>query len=151
MGNSSSRETGPSHDRSSGQNGSRSPSSTTFSFSFTPPPNDRVGNLYSTRGGRSSRRDLEFLQTTGSGDVDPSGTRRETKQEREARKLEKERFLRARERDRSMKEESVDGGYLVTLGTYVGPEDFSKMMVRQLQVCLWQDRCMSRGLTTSCV
>lgn len=60
--------------------------------------------------------------------------RRETKQEREARRLEKERVARAKERERSMREENVDGGYLVTLGTYVGIEDFSKPIVRQLQV-----------------
>lgn len=62
--------------------------------------------------------------------------RRETKQEREARRLEKERIARAKERERSMKEEHVDGGYLVTQGVYVGPEDFSKAMVRQLMVVL---------------
>lgn len=33
-----------------------------------------------------------------------------------------------------MQEEGVDGGYLVTLGTYIGPEDYSKPVVRQLQV-----------------
>lgn len=60
---------------------------------------------------------------------------RETRQEREARKLEKERIARAKERERSLREEHVDGGYLVTLGTYTGTEDFSKPVVRQLQVC----------------
>lgn len=60
--------------------------------------------------------------------------RKETKQEREARKAEKERVTRAKERERSLNEESVDGGYLVTLGTYTGPEDFNKPMVRQLMV-----------------
>ncbi|KAF5024361.1 hypothetical protein F66182_3548 [Fusarium sp. NRRL 66182] len=60
--------------------------------------------------------------------------RRETKQEREARRLERERVLRAKERERSMREEHVDGGYLVTLGTYTGTEDFSKPVVRQLQI-----------------
>lgn len=35
-----------------------------------------------------------------------------------------------------MKEEHVDGGYLVTQGVYVGPEDFSKPVVRQLMVKL---------------
>lgn len=60
--------------------------------------------------------------------------RRETKQEREARRLERERVARAKERERSMREEHVDGGYLVTLGTYTGTEDFSKPVVRQLQV-----------------
>ena len=60
--------------------------------------------------------------------------RRETKQEREARRLEKERVARLKERERSMREENVDGGFLVTLGTYTGPEDFNKTIVRQLQV-----------------
>jgi hypothetical protein len=63
--------------------------------------------------------------------------RRETKQEREARRLERERQARVKERERSMKEENVDGGFLVTLGTYVGPEDFNKQVVRQLQVSTW--------------
>ena len=61
-------------------------------------------------------------------------TRRETKQEREARKLEKERATRERERGRSMREESVDGGYLVTQGVYTGIEDYNKGVVRQLMV-----------------
>ena len=60
--------------------------------------------------------------------------RRETRAEREARKLEKERREREKERERSLREEGVDGGYLVTLGTYTGPEDFSKGVVRQLMV-----------------
>ncbi|KAH6606127.1 hypothetical protein Trco_005280 [Trichoderma cornu-damae] len=59
---------------------------------------------------------------------------RETKQEREARRLERERVLRAQDRERSIREEHVDGGYLVTMGTYVGTEDFNKAVVRQLQV-----------------
>lgn len=33
-----------------------------------------------------------------------------------------------------MREEHVDGGYLVTLGTYVGSEDYNKQIVRQLQI-----------------
>jgi hypothetical protein len=60
--------------------------------------------------------------------------RRETKAEREARKLERERVIRAQEREKSLREEGVDGGFLVTLGVYTGPEDFSKPIVRQLQV-----------------
>ncbi|KAH7309784.1 hypothetical protein B0I35DRAFT_412657 [Stachybotrys elegans] len=60
--------------------------------------------------------------------------RRETKQEREARRLERERVARLKEREQSLREEHVDGGYLVTLGTYIGPEDFSKSIVRQLQI-----------------
>ncbi|KAK7727273.1 SNF1-interacting protein [Diaporthe eres] len=65
---------------------------------------------------------------------DPSYERRETKQEREARRLERERIQRVKERERSIREEHVDGGYLVTMGVYVGPEDYSKQMVRQLQI-----------------
>lgn len=60
--------------------------------------------------------------------------RRETKQQREARRLEKERVARLKERARSMRDEHVDGGYLVTQGVYTGPEDFSKPVVRHLMV-----------------
>ncbi|KJZ76916.1 hypothetical protein HIM_03793 [Hirsutella minnesotensis 3608] len=60
--------------------------------------------------------------------------RRETRQEREARRLERDRVARAKERERSMREEHVDGGFLVTLGTYTGIEDFNKPVVRQLQI-----------------
>lgn len=60
--------------------------------------------------------------------------RRETRQEREARKQERERLARVKERERSLREEHIDGGFLVTLGTYTGIEDFSKPVVRQLQV-----------------
>jgi hypothetical protein len=45
-------------------------------------------------------------------------------------------LARVKERERSIKEEHVDGGYLVTMGVYTGPEDFSKPIVRQLMVCL---------------
>jgi len=62
--------------------------------------------------------------------------RRETKQEREARKAEKERVARVKERERSLMEEHVDHGFLVTLGVYTGVEDFSKPVVRQLMVCI---------------
>lgn len=97
--------------------------------------------LYSARSGRGSRHDLSFLGIGGGSNTerDPAlEPRRETKAEREARKLEKERVLRAQERERSVKEEGVDGAFLVTLGTYTGPEDFSKPVVRQLQVCASQ-------------
>jgi len=33
-----------------------------------------------------------------------------------------------------MREEHVDGGFLVTMGIYKGREDFNKTIVRQLQV-----------------
>jgi len=60
--------------------------------------------------------------------------RRETKAEREAKRIEKERITRERERERSMCEESVDGGYLVTQGVYTGVEDYNKSIVRTLMV-----------------
>lgn len=60
--------------------------------------------------------------------------------EREARKAEKERAARLKERERSMKEENVDGGYLVTQGVYVGAEDFNKGIVRQLMVSVVRNR-----------
>jgi len=50
--------------------------------------------------------------------------------------LEKERVARVKERERSLKEEHVDGGYLVTMGVYTGIEDFNKPVVRQLMVRL---------------
>ena len=62
-------------------------------------------------------------------------TRRASKQEREARRLEIERVAREKERERSMREEHVDGGYLVTQGVYTGIEDYNKGIVRQLMVC----------------
>lgn len=89
---------------------------------------------------RMSRAELGFLglgNGTSSRDRDRQDApfeRRETRQEREARKLERERAARLKERERSLREEHVDGGYLVTLGTYTGTEDFSKPVVRQLQV-----------------
>lgn len=43
-------------------------------------------------------------------------------------------MAREKERERSIREEGVDGGFLVTLGTYTGPEDYSKPVVRQLMV-----------------
>lgn len=85
---------------------------------------------------RSSRHDLSFLHLGRSrGEEQPQQERvRETRQEKEARRTERERQARLKERERSMREEHVDGGYLVTLGTYIGPEDYSKPVVRQLQV-----------------
>ena len=45
-------------------------------------------------------------------------------------------MARAKERERSMRDEHVDGGYLVTQGVYTGIEDFSKGIVRQLMVSI---------------
>ena len=61
-------------------------------------------------------------------------TRRESKQERDQRRLERDRANRQKERARSMREDNVDGGYLVTQGVYTGLEDFNKSIVRQLMV-----------------
>lgn len=100
--------------------------------------NDQSSSSHRARN-RASRNDLGTLlgigQTSSSSSrPDPSYERRETKQEREARRLERERIQRVKERERSIREEHVDGGYLVTMGVYVGPEDYSKQVVRQLQV-----------------
>ncbi|KAF2819065.1 protein SIP5 [Ophiobolus disseminans] len=95
---------------------------------------ERSGSgVYSSRNGRGS---TSFLGIVGSSEPrDPAlEPRKETKAEREARKLEKERVIRAQEREKSLREEGVDGGYLVTLGVYTGPEDYSKPIVRQFQI-----------------
>jgi len=91
---------------------------------------------HASRSVRGSRQDTSIFGLGGAGanDLPILDARRETKQEREARKAEKERLLRAAERESSLREEGVDGGFLVTLGTYTGPEDFSKAGVRQLMV-----------------
>ena len=91
----------------------------------------------SSRRNRSNRGDIGGILGLGSGggsQLEPPYERRETKQEREARRLERDRVARIAERERSMKEEHVDGGYLVTMGTYSSPEDFNKQIVRQLLV-----------------
>jgi hypothetical protein len=93
--------------------------------------------VYSARPGRGSRPDLSFLGLGSSSTAEPGPeVRRETKQEREARKLAKEREARVKERERSMKEEHIDGGFCVTQGVYTGPEDFNKAIVRQLMVII---------------
>jgi hypothetical protein len=103
--------------------------------------------VYSSRPGRSSRPDLSFLGIGSNSHHEPAPEgRRETKQEREARKAEKERVARVKERERSIKEEHVDGGFLVTMGVYTGAEDFSKPVVRQLMVCLFPISVQSAGL-----
>ena len=103
-------------------------------------PSSSHADRPTSRRNRVSRADLGGILGIGSSGgpssrPEPPYERRETKQEREARRLEKERITRVKERERSIREEHVDGGYLVTLGTYTGPEDFSKHIVRQLQVC----------------
>jgi hypothetical protein len=140
MGNNSSRE---SRFSESGAQGHQS--SQVHPSGYDPRTGGFQGQSEGSSGGRNrvSRGDLSMMLRLGSSsgpaphsssDQPTQEQRRETKQEREARRLEKERVARLKERERSLKEEHVDGGYLVTLGTYVGPEDFSKQGVRQLQV-----------------
>ncbi|KAI9799633.1 MAG: SNF1-interacting protein [Piccolia ochrophora] len=105
--------------------------------SSSSPSHDRFpSSLYSSRGGRSSRPDISFLGIGGGSERDtpPLELRKETKQEREARRAERERVAREAERERSMRDEGVDGGYLVTQGVYTGIEDYSKPIVRQLMI-----------------
>jgi len=71
----------------------------------------------------------------GGGSNNELPERKETAAERQMRRLERERVARVEERERSIREEHVDGGYLVTMGVYTGPEDFNKAIVRQLMVC----------------
>jgi len=102
------------------------------SESFTSPSE----STHSLRHRRGSRHEITLFGLGSHPERDPAApeARKETKAEREARKLEKERAAREKERERSVKEEGVDGGYLVTMGVYTGPEDFNKAIVRQLQV-----------------
>lgn len=127
MGNSSTKE-------------ERSPNSATFGHHSHRNQDAREAgldsNLYTSRTGRGSRHDLSFLGLGSSSHaVDGPEVRKETKQERDARRLERERVARETERERSMKEEHVDGGYLVTQGVYTGTEDYNKAVVRQFMVC----------------
>ena len=142
MGNSATKEQRPPppQSRSSQLRPSTSPSVSNRGSSFAQNPADAASSLiYSSRHGRGSRPEISSILGFPSAiDRESTGieSRRETKQEREARKLEKERNLRGRERERSMRGESVDGGFLVTQGVYTGIEDYNKIVVRQLMVCL---------------
>jgi hypothetical protein len=145
MGNSQAKESRPGSARGhTRQLSGRNPSSPTASGPAGSAHHERSGSgVYGSRTGRGSRPDLSFLGIGGGAgpEREPAPEpRRETKAEREARKLEKERAQRAVDRERSLREEGVDGGFLVTLGTYTGPEDFSKPVVRQLQVWTTQHR-----------
>lgn len=134
MGNSSTKESRPSDSAPRAHRPSHGPS-----YSPGPGPSNQADRPTTSRN-RISRGDLTMMLGIASNGTNsnqqPAHERRETKAEREARRLEKERVARIKERERSMREEHVDGGYLVTLGTYTGPEDFNKQIVRQLQVSL---------------
>ena len=78
-----------------------------------------------SRVGRISQRCFDLDMGLGHNhrvEAEASATepRRETKAEREARRLERDRVNREKERVRSMQEESVDGGFLVTQGVVHG-------------------------------
>ena len=101
----------------------------------SPAERQQPHNVYGARPTGRNRPDLSFLGIGSSNTTEPApAERRESKQERERRKLEKERLARIKERERSLAEEHVDGGYLVTMGVYTGVEDFNKVIVRQLMV-----------------
>lgn len=129
--------------------GSRRASSTTASGPDSPasiPPSGSQHHhpVYSSRSGRGSQPNLSSIFGIGHGsdrerDLDTFEARRESKHERDKRKLERDRAYREKERSRSMREENVDGGYLVTQGVYTGLEDFNKHVVRQLMVRTVQD------------
>lgn len=137
MGNSSSKDSGSHHQgrRSSEPTSPTGPSSQANHDRLVTQIYGGRSNGSGSRGG--SRHDLSFLHLgRNRGEEQPQPERvRETRQEKEARRTERERQARLKERERSMREEGVDGGYLVTLGTYIGAEDYSKPVVRQLQVC----------------
>lgn len=133
MGNSSTKEVRGSSSRTDSLHPSGSPSRADNSNNNAESRHNRYGSGHVSRSSRSNRHDLSLFGIGGASDS-VGETRKETKQEREARKAEKERIVRAIERERSLKEEGIDGGYLVTLGTYTGVEDFSKPVVRQLMV-----------------
>jgi hypothetical protein len=107
-------------------------------------PSPRSHNNYSNRHPQLGRSDSDERPRRtvrsehgifGSGGERSDGQeRRETKVERDARRLERDRQARLKEREWSVREESVDGGYLVTQGVYTGIEDFNKPIVRQLIV-----------------
>ncbi|KAF5006672.1 hypothetical protein FDECE_6964 [Fusarium decemcellulare] len=127
MGNSSTKESRPDGD----------PAARRHSTPGDPSVREHLAGTRSSR--RMSRAEINLFGLGGGAARDRERQdapfeRRETKQEREARRLERERVARAKERERSIREEHVDGGYLVTLGTYTGTEDFSKPVVRQLQI-----------------
>ena len=145
MGNSSTKEQRPSGataDPAHTVERMRQPHSRSVSESSAPPPQPGgsapPGVTIDSRRGRSSRPDLSVLAGIAHGSDRESltavETRRETKPERDARRLERERANRVKERERSMKDESVDGGFLVTQGVYIGTEDFDKAVVRRLMV-----------------
>ena len=146
MGNSNTKEQkqGPGRLRSDSRRDSSATTSGPNSPAISPPSDLQQQNtLYGSRSGRGSQTNLTSILGLGSGsdrerDSGTLETRRESKQERDQRRLERDRVNRQKERARSMRDENVDGGYLVTQGVYTGLEDFNKNIVRQLMVGMLQ-------------
>lgn len=137
MGNSATKEQRPPASRLGSTDHRRASSSSTSTAAQTQSTEPLVHPLHRSQNGRSNR--LELSSTLGIGsalerDIAGLENRRETKQEREARRMQREKVNRERERERSMREENVDGGFLVTQGVYTGIEDYNKTVVRQLMV-----------------
>ncbi|KAH7400782.1 protein SIP5 [Phaeosphaeria sp. MPI-PUGE-AT-0046c] len=134
MGNAQGKESQPASRGHTRRSSAQNPASPTAAGPSGVSHERSSSGVYNSRNGRGSSSFLGI----GGGSSEPRDPalepRRETKAEREARKLEKERVLRAQEREKSLREEGVDGGFLVTLGVYTGPEDFSKPTVRRLQI-----------------
>ena len=151
MGNSATKEqrSGQAQGRSHSHRLDSSPGNSPSSSSGQLPADQSMHEIYASRHGRGSRSELSSLLGLGSNHERDAMTleqRRETKQEREARKVERERIAREKERTRSMRDEHVDGGFLVTQGVYTGIEDYSKPVVRRLMVGC--ERCTFRSVLT---
>ncbi|KAK8030250.1 hypothetical protein PG993_011541 [Apiospora rasikravindrae] len=100
--------------------------------SHRPDRNSALNILTGGAVGSSSRREHREREREREDDDAPFQSR-ETRAEREQRRLNKERQMRAIERERSMATEHVDGGYLVATGIYPAAEDWDHNVVRQLQ------------------
>ncbi|PGG96542.1 protein SIP5 [Blastomyces parvus] len=137
MGNTATKEARPSAGTSGRSGHGRGPSGGAVTLGGHGRFHNQLENSHSVgspRHFRGSRPDLSFLGIGPAVERDNVVERKETKQERDARRLARERAARIKERERSMREEHVDGGYLVTQGVYTGTEDFNKAVVRQLMI-----------------
>ncbi|KAF8250929.1 hypothetical protein K440DRAFT_113436 [Wilcoxina mikolae CBS 423.85] len=92
------------------------------------------GEGYSSRSSRSRHNLEQTLFGLGAGGREARERDREAERAaREQRKKEREEE-RQREREKSRKEESLDGGFLVTHGVYSGLEDFKDKIVRHFMI-----------------
>ncbi|KAK8078701.1 SIP5 [Apiospora phragmitis] len=145
MGNTSTKEARGGRDghdaggssRGGGYHGELLPERSSRRASHRPERNSALNILTGGAVSSSSRRDHREREREQ--DDDAPFQSRETRAEREQRRLNKERQLRAIERARSMAEEHVDGGFLVATGIYPAAEDWDHSVVRQLQVNRTED------------